>query len=746
MSGEGNSCRAQPNGGNPFYVTTQCDTVSFQEPQDPFIEGLQGLIDEMRLRADRQAFKKALDKIYERFPFVDLPEFLEMYVNGEYSKELIKKFNLSGYSEYKSLLQILKLGAKRRSSQKSPHAREMNLTDSKMASRYKYLRDTLGQFRQYVRDKAAGSVLRMIMILQLYRNEEAFESRKKVISSMSDTIKDFKHLVPEYSAIQLPTSRERIERMAEQILHDLEDESLLETDHSGHIRLERHQLRIPHYILHTIQGMEGITHQKLVSSLKERLPIMSHMPQVIFLVMLDELVASHQIIRKEGYWKFKPYYDEYFMFESYLKFESEVSASFKKNKQFFGRTIMPDEFINEIIELQRGDFEDQDDQVTRIAGMILSNSNMMTHPPNDLGEFDFAVDLSSYEFTKQQQKVMQSPGLDIRSNIAYVKVMINDRITGKEISDLSSRLKDRGRGEQGLVISFVRPDARAKKMLKIDKTVQLISEDGIREWCKITPVIPARRGAVAVVRQGDHKDSIVRIESVNYESGRADIVLFPNMAWGTQYIGSLEEITLPVGTEKFVDYSSKYFGFLGKLHQISRAERFRSIVVDGLTVISDPKRRPEVAVSLKKIECDLDERSKTLVDLTDSPNLQSLEYSTDGLFSCTCFRWRHKSKTYGLCGHLIFTLNEAVKEILSYASVVSDDDIERTLAKIEQKMDAFLCRLRYSSTNRSSTARCPSCGETASTLDEVRDLFGYRQMNKGNRFSLRRQSRCKKCR
>ena len=719
--------------------------MSFQEPQDPFIEVLQGLIDEMRLRASRQEFKKVLDKIYERFPFVDLPEFLELYVAGEYSKELIRKFNFSGYSEYKSLLQILKLGAKRRSSQKNPHAKEMNLTDSKMASRYKYLRNTLGQFKQYARDKAASSALRMIAILQLYRNEEAFVSRKAVISSMPGAIKDFGHLVPEYSAIQLPTSCERIEKMTEQILHDLEDESLLETDRSGRIRLERHQLQISHYILNTIQSMEGITHQKLASLLKERLPIMSHMPQAILLIMLDELATSYKIIRKEGYWKFKPYYDEYFMFDSYLKFESEASTSFKKNEEFFGRMIRPDEFISEIIELQKGDFEDQDDQVTRIAGMILSHSNMMTHPPNELEEFDFAVGLSRYEFTRQPQKVMQNLGLDIRSNTVYVKVMINDRITGKVISDLSSRLKDRGRGEQGFVISFVRPDAPVERMLKIDKTVQLISKDGIREWCKITPVIPARRGAVAVVQQGKHKGSIVRIESVNYESGRADIVMFPNMTWGTQYIGSLEEITLSVRMEKFVDYSSKYFGFLGKLYQISRTERIRSVVVESLAT-SDPKRRSEVTVFPEKIECDLDKHSKTLVDLTDNSDLKSPWYSTYGLFSCTCFQWRHKSKADGLCGHLIFTLNEAVKKILSYDSTVSDDDIERTLVKIEQKMDTFLSRLRYSSADASLTAKCPNCGETASTLDEIRDLFGYRQMSKSDRFSLRRQSRCKKCR
>ena len=431
--------------------------MSFQEPQDPFINGLQELIDEMRLRADRQALKKVLDKIYEKFPFVDIPAFLEMYVDGEYSKELIRKFNLSGYPEYQSLLRVLKLGAKRRSLKKDPHAREINLADSKLASQYTYLRDTLYPFKQYMWDKAANNALRMIMILLLYHNEEKFVSRRELISLIPSTINDFKHLVPEYSAARIPPSSERIEKLAEQILLDLENETLLDTDASGCIRLERHQLRLPNYILNTVQSMDGITYQKLASTLKKKLPIISHMPHTILLVMLNDLVTNYKIIRKEGYWKLKPYYDEYFMFDSYLKLHSKSSSSLRKNRKFFGRTINPDEFISEIIELQKGDFEDQDDQVTRIAGMMLSHSNMTAHPTNDFEGFDFAVDLPRYEFTKQQQKIIQNMGLDIRSSIVYVKVMVNDRITGDIISDLSSKLKGRGREEQGLVVSFVHP-------------------------------------------------------------------------------------------------------------------------------------------------------------------------------------------------------------------------------------------------------------------------------------------------
>ena len=43
-----------------------------------------------------------------------------------------------------------------------------------------------------------------------------------------------------------------------------------------------------------------------------------------------------------------------------------------------------------------------------------------------------------------------------------------------------------------------------KNLLKHDKSIQIVSKDALREWCKITPIIPSRRGAIAIIRQGDN--------------------------------------------------------------------------------------------------------------------------------------------------------------------------------------------------------------------------------------------------
>jgi hypothetical protein len=379
--------------------------------------------------------------------------------------------------------------------------------------------------------------------------------------------------------------------------------------------------------------------------------------------------------------------------------------------------------------------------------MILTNSNMMSHPPNELEEFDFAVDLSNYEFTNEQQQIINNLNLEIKSNIIYVKVMINEEIRVDEISDLILKLKKRERNEQAFIISFVRPEKIIEQILEKNKTIQIISKNELKEWCKITPVIPSRRGAVAVIRKGDNRGSIVKIKSINYESGRADIILLPKMEEGTHYIGSLEEIAIPVNMKKFADYSDIYFQFLAKLRQISKTDIFRKIVSEGTSETSEFNKMCEKRIiSDEEIEYRFLGNSKCKIDFTKHLDKDSLKYTTNDLFSCTCFLWNQKSKTNGLCEHLIFVLNESIKEIFSLEDKAPQKKIQWYLQQIEQRMDLFLSRLRFSSTDESTMAKCPNCGQIAHSLRGVEERFGYRRMNKDDKFSLRRQSRCKKCR
>lgn len=671
-----------------------------------------------------------------------------MYVDGEYSRVLIEKFHLFGFTDYYKLLQILKLNKKRRAIRKNSESRKINLEDKKLTKRYEFLQPVLLKHQQLIKNKINYNVLRAIIILQLFSNEQNFTNKEKISRSISQTIQDLEHLVLAPHTPLSTINNEEIKEMIDEIIIDLKNNLFIESDEQENVRLEEHQLFFAEYIFNIIQNrIEGVTYQELIISLKQKLPIIAQIPNPLIVMTLQDFINKNQIIRKDGYWKFKPFFDQYFTFKNYRKMIEDDTFSWKKNKEFFGRKITPNQFIEELVELDIGDFEDQDDQVTRIAGMILTNSNMMSHPPNNLEAFDFVVDLSNYEFTNDQQKVIQNLNLEIKSNIIYVKVIINKKITVGEITDLILKLETRERNEQGFVISFEEPEDIIKKILEKNKTIQIISKKELEEWCKITPIIPSRRGAVAVIRQGDNLGSIVKIKSINYESGRADIILFPKLEEKTQYIGALEELTLPVSIKKFIEHSDMYFQFLEKLRRISQIDIFRKIVSDKLFISSQLKITPKIKIeSYEYIECQFQESFKTRINLSGHLDKSSLKYSIDDLFSCTCFQWNQKSRMTGLCDHLIFTLNEVVKDILSSESKSSKINLEQYLRKIEQRMDLFLNRLRYSSTDDSTEAKCPHCEDIAHNIKEVEEKFGFRQMDKDNKFSLRRQSRCKKCR
>lgn len=713
------------------------DIVSFQELTDPFIEMLQKTIDELQTKSDFKVFQKTLDKIYQKFPLVDLMEFIEMYVNGDYTKDMISRFNLNGYADHKDILQILKLNLKRKSTQKNPKSRLINLTDPKLAKQYDTIKKKLNFFQSYMNDKIMHNVLRMTLTFLLYKNDDEYSSIEDLVNSIPDIINQFGHILASNCKNLLSTDRLVLTNMAKSILKEMNNESQLEVDMSGRVRFKHNQISLQNYILNIIRNQPGITHEKLVRKVHENLPLSSYLPHAVLLVTLDDLISKYLIIRKEGYWKLRPYFDGYFIFNDYI----HNAKYMPKKRKFFGRHIEPADFIKEILALEKGDFEDQDDQVTRVAGMILSRSNMMKHPPNTLREFDFAVDLSEYKFTLNEQTMMQDMGIVLRSNSVYVKVMIGETLTPKILKNLTTLLLNRGRNEQGFVISFSRINTITKSMLDNNKTIQLITRDKLTKWCRLTPVIPSRRGAVAVVRQGDHKNSIAKIESVNYESGLATIILLPSMHSGTNYIGSLEEILLFSKSKKFIDYSSKYFMFLSKLYGISKTKKFIEIVTNDIPA---PKTiTPIITMNSGRIQGKFEKNIQVMINLSDRPDTNSLQYFTDDLFSCTCLKWINLSKTDGLCYHIIFTLNQIVKTILSDNSI-NNRQLEILLSQIEVKIDTFLERLKYSTNH--PVVQCPHCGVQAMTLNEVQSLFGYRQMDPDKKFSLRRQSRCNKCR
>ena len=147
---------------------------------------------------------------------------------------------------------------------------------------------------------------------------------------------------------------------------------------------------------------------------------------------------------------------EIFLNEGYQEIQQKVKSleSDESKIPFRGRKISPDKFIEELLELEKGDFGGEDDQVTRLAGLVLAESAKLQTPHEDIKEFDFRVDIKNYNFRPEQLERMSKLDFKINSEIIHVKVMLEDILNLKKHSDFSSQLIALGRTLTILELSF----------------------------------------------------------------------------------------------------------------------------------------------------------------------------------------------------------------------------------------------------------------------------------------------------
>lgn len=321
--------------------------MAFQESTDPVIEKLQGLIDDLKKNASYQEFEETIKAIDEKFPFVDLSLFVERVIDGEYPKSLISRFHIDGHNDFNKLLSILKLN-KKRIADKNAKSRTINLTDAYLSERYYFLQEIFTKFEKENTERISYNVLRAVIIFYLFSNLKEFSNRKNLIESLPQACNDFERLILTPHNPLSTIDPLTIENFVDQIILELQNNYSLDVDRNGNFRLATHNLSLSEYIINILQNKaDGITYQSLLSTLKEKLPILSLIPPTLIEITLHELIAARRIIKKEGYWKFRPFTDEFFTVENHRKFGFESLYSMQKSKRFFGRSISPDKFVSE---------------------------------------------------------------------------------------------------------------------------------------------------------------------------------------------------------------------------------------------------------------------------------------------------------------------------------------------------------------------------------------------------------------
>jgi len=428
----------------------------------------------------------------------------------------------------------------------------------------------------------------------------------------------------------------------------LSDEEIIKRSRKNpkHLEIELSIDNIKKSIISQLLMNENKLKRNMLKTLiKNEYPILKLIPGFgVFTVALKELENEEMIY--EEYDRLSRSDSEIFLSTHYLQMQQKITSidSGENIIPFRGRKITPRKFVNELLELKKGDFNDEDDQVTRLAGLVLAESVKIQSPHEKIDEFDFTMDIKNYQFRPEQIEAIAKLDFKIKSEILHVKVMIDESLSFETYEDLKKKIPP---NEQGVIITFNEIPISIKRDIENDETIQIIDEEGILTWVSITPKIPARVNSISKIFYdplSELENKIVRINSVFYETGIALVNVFPEMNEVTVLARTLEEIELIEATPgNFDTFSENYLDFLEIINSISDDnDQFEAFFKNKIKQIKQNSKNHYTATF---------ENHSVMLRLNQN--------QFDDVLDCSCLQWADNKSQ--LCTHLIASLDWVIR-------------------------------------------------------------------------------------
>lgn len=630
---------------------------------------------------DEVVFIDKLEKIILNHPFVDIRHFLKDYLGGLSSFKMMKKFGLVSRLENYRIAAVY-LGFLGKRTTKYDNNLAENLKNKIWHTKYHNFVKCFSLFQEELDELICYNILRGILILYL------FEKKDVIINN--DTYKEIKNYAISYYnrifLIQMTESIKnnfeiyldsKLKNKFELILNDLESRNILYF-HNQIYTITSKFTDIQENILKLLEtSPQGITHRNFTYKILRYYSELRLVPMELFWhIFLQPLESTEKIIRKPTQvWQGKPFSDMLFTkqnFENTMNLLRQQLEQFGRVK-FFGRQINPDQFIEELIELNKGSFDDVDDQVTRISGLCLADSVLTIGPHEELDEFDFSIDVSNYRFRPEQIEAMNNLNFKLTSPIIHCKVMINKIIDLKNLERLYYLIPS---GHQGVIFTLMPLTPSVQKFLSNDTKIQVIDEIGIRSWVKITSTLPCRVGAIVKIRFDpitDLQGKIARIDSVNYETGMTSVTVLPTLEQITIHVRSLQEIQLYEKTPSdFIRHARNYFEFLKLLSRISDPDEFNLGIFE--TIPNNLHWDGYVATS---------EFGNIKTKITRGDFMQKRNYF------CSCFKYNDNPTK--ICRHIVSELDALVRNY---------DNLQTPIQEVPRLYDGIMNFVKYTTTEQ----------------------------------------------
>ena len=642
--------------------TSRVDTKKIfgQERFENLVSKKVSSINDVEDAVDQRNFIEQIKKMVPKSPFLYAPYFIDDLFNGMSSKELSEKHSVSTPVDLQNIVQkTLQLDGYRHTKNQRYDAHEMNLKNSTWKEKYQIFKDNCEYFQDELAQLLFYNMLSSYIVLIMMDHLKEGLSRKDIIANSRDLKNHFELFKIVDSSLKNKFESYFIESFEDnmnEVIDELVNEKILHKKYEkpnvlfGTLSIDK----IREEIINELRYNPNI---KSKGQIKANITMKNQSIRIlrgidVFDTAINEL-ESEQIICQQ-YGSNKRNTSLVFLQDNYDKMQGKLDELDPSTIPFRGRNISPDDFIEELQYLDKGDFGDDDDQVTRIAGLVLVESAKLQPPHEKIEEFDFSIDLSNYNFSPDQLNAIKKLDFVINSNIFHCKVMLDDKLILEEYQKIKSNLPS---GDQGMVITFEEIPTEMKEILQNDKSIQVIDKEGLKVWASITPTIPSRKNSVARIYFdpiSNIENRLVKVNLINYESGLASVSLIPDMKEITVLIRSLEEIPLydkhPMNFESF---ASRYVEFLNIIAKLSTFESFnRGLLETNMANIS-------ITNSTSLITADLD-GDKVCLNLDKQSALD--------MFQCKCISWQEDK--LNLCPHLIHLLDKIIRE---HSSLYLDD-------------------------------------------------------------------------
>ena len=600
----------------------------------------------------RRIFIEQIKTVVSKNPFLYTPYFIEDLFNGESSTDLCKKYLIT-YLNLKKLVQkTLDLKGNRYRIKQYDNALEMNLKIPTWKEKYHRFKDNCMFFEDELLELFFYNLVCSYIIIIMMDYTETGLKKENIISNVQNLKNDFELFKIIDASLQKKLEiyfTNNFVNIVDNIIQDLIQEKILQRQYSnpelivGTLSIDK----IKKEIINELRFNPDIHSEKQIKCniiVKHQSILL--LPSIsIWKTALMEL-ENEELIKLE----YGSNIDEsslIFLSDNYQIIRQRLTGLGNIKLEFHGRKISPDAFIDELLYLELGDFGDIDDQITRIAGLVLAESIKLRAPHETIPEFDFSADMTNHNFRENQLQAIKNLNFVLQSNIFHYKVMLEETLTLEKYNRIKRSLPD---GDQGIIITFMNPSQDVKQILKHDKSIQIIDKEGLKAWVSITPVIPARKNSIVKIYSdpiSNIEKRVAKVNLINYESGLASVLILPEMRETTVLTRSLQEISMySHSPAKFTNISNNYFKLLSQIIRYSNPEDFIEAIFDN---------------KIQNYVSDNSKRGKFVWEIELENNNVKINLGKDEInkiFKCSCYHWIDFNIPYTLCKHCIMALDQ----------------------------------------------------------------------------------------